>query len=269
MLTWLSIGSGTRFLKSSKTTTRLFCEKLERPANEFRADYRQWRDHSYFSKVSIQQWDLLENLAQYLFEWNAKINLVSRKDIDQLIPNHIMPCLSMAIVRNFSNGERIIDVGTGGGLPGLPMAILCPQAEFTLVDSNTKKMMVVEDIATKLQLKNVRVLKIRAEEISDKYDFIFGRAVAAIPKFLGFSAHLLDPHSPSAQTIGPMGHNIGSGLLYLKGGDFTDELQEAGINKHTLFPVNELLPIDSDKNVLHIPAEEILAFQKRAIATKS
>ena len=142
--------------------------------------------------------------------------MISRKDIDSIVPNHIIPSMSISLVKNFGKGDSVIDVGTGGGifsydfakvksnflmlgLPGLPMAILHPEASFTLLDSNRKKMKIVSEIAspTVLNLPNVRVVVSRAELHLEKYDYLLGRAVAAIPTFLGFSSHLIKTaHSP-------------------------------------------------------------------------
>lgn len=232
--------------------------------------FERWCDKSaFFPHLTTDQWKMLEKFSLLLYDWNSKINLVSRKDIDLLIPNHILPSISMSLVRQFGHGDRVIDVGTGGGFPGLPMSIICPNAKFTLVDSNTKKIMVVKDIASQLNLPNVDIRRCRAEEITDKYDFIMGRAVADVPTFLGFSAHLLDKESKVTNSVTENEKIVGSGLYYLKGGDFTEELQAAGIGKYDLFPVKELLPtLESDKNVLYVPAAEIYGFHARRYLTR-
>lgn len=234
--------------------------------NIWKPDYNKWCDKSIFTHVSSNQWDMLERFSILLYDWNTKINLVSRKDIEFLIPNHILPSISISLVRQFKQNERVIDIGTGGGFPGLPMSIVCPDAKFTLVDSNMKKIMVVKDIAAQLKLPNVDIRRCRAEEINDKYDFLMGRAVADVPTFLGFSAHLLDKDSRVADSVVRDKDKtiVGSGLYYLKGGDFTEELKAAGIAKSSLFPVKDLLPqLESDKNVLFVPATEILKFRTR------
>lgn len=218
--------------------------------------------------MTVQQWEELEQLALKLYDWNSKINLVSRQDVGRLVENHILPSLSISKVRAFGRGERVIDVGTGGGLPGLPLAIVSPQATFTLIDSNSKKMMVVADLVSALGLGGrVKVVKGRAEEHADKYDFLLGRAVSAMPNFLSFSAHLLRP--PALHGDGQEGSKLTSGLLYLKGGDFAGELAEAGISQSQLFPVSELVPPlaqTCDKSVLYVPAAEIAAFRDRHAA---
>ena len=236
-------------------------------ALSWRADFSPFK--ASLPNVADSQWSELEALAAKLYEWNSKINLVSRQDVDRLVENHIMPSLAVAKVRPFAAGERVIDVGTGGGLPGLPLAIVNPKATFTLLDSNSKKMMVVEDLVAYLGLESrVKVVKGRAEMHTESYDFILGRAVSAIPNFLSFSAHLLGNNAAgtgtqSTQSTGE-GGAISSGLLYLKGGDFGEELKEAGISQSRLFPVQELLPpIVSDKAVLFVDAEQIAVFRSR------
>ena len=132
-------------------------------------------------------------------------------------------------------------------------------------DDRSKKMMVVQDIATSLGLTNVRVVCDRAEKVHERFDFMLGRSVSAVPTFLGFSSHFMDPASAApAATHGPTGVNVGPGLLYIKGGDFSDELNEAGVRSHHLFPIRELIPsVPSEKYVLYIPGEQIVAFHRR------
>lgn len=217
-----SPGSCTRYLRNLRFAT-------QSPELHWEPDFSTYKKD--FPDLSGSQWKQLETLALKLYDWNTKVNLVSRKDVESLIPNHIIPCLSISLIRNFNKGETIIDVGTGGGLPGLPLAIACPNAQFTLVDSNSKKMMVVSDIATSLGLKNVRVLCSRAEKVNETFDFMLGRAVSALPSFLSFSSHFVDGGSMALHTsvnyrsvIGQKeGIFISSGLLYLKG-DITHHL---------------------------------------------
>ena len=146
------------------------------------------------------------------------------------------------------------------------MSIVNPDAHFTLIDSNSKKMKVVQNIVDTLKLSNVKVVCSRAEDYHEKYDFILGRAVSAIPNFLNWSSHLLNETPQSKSVTTSSDHTISSGLLYLKGGDFTDELSEAKINPSSvqLFPVNELVQgLQSEKFVLYIPAHEISNFYNR------
>ena len=217
----------------------------------------------YKDMINDVQWDLLYELSERFIDWNDKINLVSRKDIENYIPNHLLPSLAINKIKTFYDNEKIIDIGTGGGLPGLPLAILNPNSEFTLLDSNKKKMVVVEDLTKSLKLNNVKIKNVRAETIiDDKYDYLLGRAVSAIPKFLSFSSHLLKDFNNNNYDDLSISH---SGLLYIKGGDFKDELLEANIKEeNTLkFPIKDLVNIDTDKFILHIPAKEIINFRNR------
>jgi len=164
-------------------------------ANQMLHQFSPYKRH--FPEVNENQWSQLCRLCLSLKSWNLKVNMISRKDIDSIVPNHIVPSMSISLVNRFSAGDSVIDVGTGGGLPGLPMAILFPDTQFTLLDSNRKKMTIVQEIASSadLNLPNVRVVVSRAEDHLEKYDYMLGRAVSAVPSFLGFSSHLI--RSPS------------------------------------------------------------------------
>lgn len=206
----------------------------------------------YFPTVQDDAWSKLVDFSNLIVEWNEKVNLVSRKDIDEVVHRHMLPSIAVSKIKGFKRGEKVIDIGCGGGFPGLPLAILNPQTNFTLLDGSTKKMAVVQDMADKLKLENVRVMACRAEDCHEHFDSLLGRAVSAIPNFLSFSSHLQYPSSSS-------------GLWYIKGGEFADELREAKVKSYTLFPVKDALPIESDKYVLHIPASEICSFHRRML----
>jgi 16S rRNA (guanine527-N7)-methyltransferase len=169
----------------------------------------------YFQDLSPNQVLQFEKLGSLYPEWNARINVISRKDIDQLFLHHILHSLSIARVVKFKPGTGIMDAGTGGGFPGIPLAVLFPEAQFTLVDSIAKKIRVVEAIAGELNLKNVSTLCCRYESITTSFDFVTGRAVTDLNSFF----------QRVRKNIRNKGRNdIPNGILYLKGGDLEDEI---------------------------------------------
>lgn len=171
----------------------------------------------YFPNLTqdqIAKFAMLESLYQ---DWNLKINVVSRKDIDELYLRHVLHSLGIAKILEFKPGTRIMDVGTGGGFPGIPLAILFPDCSFHLVDSIAKKLKVVNEVVEGLKLANVRTTHGRVEDIKSQYDFIVSRAVAAMPTFVYWT---------KGKIAGKQQNKLKNGILYLKGGDLTEELQD-------------------------------------------
>jgi len=170
----------------------------------------------YFPHLTTNQLNQLENLHEIYQDWNTKINVISRKDFENFYINHVLHSISILKYFEFANGTRFLDAGTGGGFPGIPLAICLPDCHFTLNDSIGKKMKVVEDVAIQLKLNNVRCITCRSEHIENEFDFITGRAVTALPDFLRLIRKKI-----SAKHMNSF-HN---GILYLKGGDFDEELR--------------------------------------------
>ncbi len=173
----------------------------------------------YFPELTIAQRNQLLQLPALYQEWNAKINVVSRKDIDKLPIHHVLHSLAIAKVISFAKGTRVLDIGTGGGFPGIPLAILFPQVSFMLVDSIGKKITVVGSVAEQLGLTNVVAQKARVEELKGQFDFAVTRAVAPMPKLMGWVRHLIKPGGAN---------NLANGIIALKGGDLKEELKPFG-----------------------------------------
>ncbi len=175
----------------------------------------------YFPGLTARQTEQFASLADVYAEWNARINVVSRKDIGQIDVRHVLHSLAIAKYTSFVPGTRIIDVGTGGGFPGIPLAIMFPEVSFTLVDSIAKKIKVVESVASELGLTNVRAVQSRSESVEPRrFDFVVSRAVTAFPDFVSMTRHLVDTRRAS--------NPVRNGILYLKGGDFDDEIRPFG-----------------------------------------
>ena len=170
----------------------------------------------YFPQLTEQQTSQLTRLEPLYHGWNEKINVVSRKDIDQLYLRHVLHSLAIAKYIQFRPGAAILDVGTGGGFPGIPLAILFPQSRFVLVDSIGKKIKVVNAVAEDLGLKNCIGIHSRAEQIKEKFDFVVSRAVTTLPQFVSWVRKSINQQS---------GHALPNGILYLKGGDLSEELK--------------------------------------------
>ena len=177
----------------------------------------------YFPSLTEQQLMKFDRLPELYTFWNNQINVISRKDIDQLYERHVLHSLGIAKVLLFLPGEKVLDVGTGGGFPGIPLAILFPETDFHLVDSIGKKIKVVQEVAKDLGLKNVTATQQRAEQVNEKFDFIISRAVTRLSEFYPWVKGKFNKQSKNS---------LSNGILYLKGGDLTQEIAESGLTVH-------------------------------------
>lgn len=199
----------------------------------------------YFPELTQAQRQQLAELEPLYRTWNAQINVISRKDIDNLAVHHILHSLAIARVIQFASGTTIMDIGTGGGFPGIPLAIMFPKCQFTLVDSIAKKTKVTAEVARAIGLQNVEVITSRAEDLKHQWDFVVSRAVAPLPKLMNWTEKNIKP--------GGM-NNLPNGLICLKGGDIRDELKpyQKWVTKWCIddFFENEYF---TEKYVIHIP----------------
>ncbi len=201
----------------------------------------------YFPELTSEQvksFSLLGNLYQ---EWNEKINVVSRKDVEQIYLHHVLHSLAIAKVIQFKPGTQILDVGTGGGFPGIPLAILFPEVKFHLIDSIGKKITVVNGVAHSLKLDNINGEQIRVESLKKRYDFVISRAVTRFDTFRKITRKNIHTNHQN---------ELKNGILYLKGGDFQDEL--AGVeNRTTLYSISSFFeePFFETKKVVHMAIE--------------
>jgi len=198
----------------------------------------------YFPNLTDDQIYKFTKLEALYQDWNLKINVVSRKDIDELYLRHVLHSLAIAKVIAFKPNTKIMDVGTGGGFPGIPLAILYPECAFHLVDSIAKKLKVVEEVVAGLDLKNVKTSHTRVEDITGNYDFIVSRAVAAMPTFV---------HWVKGKIAKKQNHELKNGIIYLKGGDLGEELK--GYPKSTIYNISDFYSEDfyDTKKVVHLP----------------
>ena len=198
----------------------------------------------YFPNLTVEQIQKFKHLESLYKDWNLKINVVSRKDIDELYMRHVLHSLGIAKIINFNDGSKILDVGTGGGFPGIPLAILFPECSFHLVDSIAKKIKVVDEVVEGLGLTNVKTTHSRVEDIKEQYDFIVCRAVAAMPTFV---------HWVKGKITKEQNHDIKNGILYLKGGDLSEELQN--YKTTTVYNLSDYFEEEfyETKKVVHLP----------------
>lgn len=193
------------------------------------------------TSVQVEQFSKLDELYK---DWNSKINVISRKDIDELYTRHVFHSLAIAKVQPFNKGASVLDVGTGGGFPGIPLAILFPDTDFYLIDVIAKKIKVVNEVAKAIGLQNVRAEQKRAELVKGKFDFIISRAVTNMPDFVSWI---------QGKTKKESTHQLKNGILYLKGGDLSEELKP--FPKAKEFLISEFFDHEffETKKVVHLP----------------
>lgn len=199
----------------------------------------------YFTNLTEKQIAQFEQLFELYSFWNAQINVISRKDIEELYERHVLHSLGIAKICNFKPGEDVLDVGTGGGFPGIPLAILFPETNFHLVDSIGKKIKVVKEVASALGLENLQADHLRAEQIKNKYNFIVSRAVTRLGEFYPWIQGKFKKESINA---------IPNGILYLKGGNLAEEIKESKL-KAELYPLSDYFSEDffETKYVVYVP----------------
>jgi 16S rRNA (guanine527-N7)-methyltransferase len=199
---------------------------------------------NYFPNLSDVQKEQFHQLGQLYPEWNTKINVISRKDIDELYTKHVLHSLAIAKIQSFEPGTDVLDVGTGGGFPGIPLAILFPETRFYLIDIIAKKIKVVQAVAEALELKNVKAEQMRAENVKGDFDFIVSRAVTNMPDFVSWIKTKIKKQNK---------HELKNGILYLKGGDLTEELKDFPSAKE--FNIAKFFSDEffETKKVVHVP----------------
>ncbi|WP_020597138.1 16S rRNA (guanine(527)-N(7))-methyltransferase RsmG [Spirosoma panaciterrae] len=200
---------------------------------------------NYFPGLTAEQKEQFAALDGLYRDWNAKINVISRQDIDALYEKHVLHSLGIAKIVDFKPGTEILDVGTGGGFPGIPLAILYPLVDFHLVDSIGKKIKVVQEVADALGLKNIKAEQARVEQLNTTYDFVVSRAVTRLKPFLGWVRYKIHKAGNNDRP---------NGVLYLKGGDLTEELAEIP-DRYRVYDLSDYFkePFFETKKVIYIP----------------
>lgn len=198
----------------------------------------------YFPELSSEQLRQFSMLGTLYSEWNSKINVISRKDIESLYIKHVLHSLAIAKVMSFNPKASVMDVGTGGGFPGIPLAIMFPETQFYLIDTIGKKIKVVQEVITALGLKNAKAEQKRAENVTQKFDFIVSRAVTNMPDFVSWIKGSIKPKSV---------HSLKNGILYLKGGDLSEELKP--FSNTVEYPISDFFNEDffETKKVVYLP----------------
>ena len=203
----------------------------------------------YFPNLTDVQKEQFAKLDFLYHDWNEKINVISRKDIDALYTKHVLHSLGIAKINKFEPGTYVLDVGTGGGFPGIPLAILFPETRFYLIDVIAKKIKVVKAVAEALELKNVKAEQIRAENVKGDFDFIVSRAVTNMPDFVSWIKDKIKKQHK---------HELKNGILYLKGGDLTEELKD--FPKATEYNLADIFEDEffETKKVVHLPLKFVV-----------
>lgn len=200
---------------------------------------------TYFIEINSIQNERFLALKEIYSFWNEKVNVISRKDMDNFLIHHVLHSLAIAKITSFATNQKVLDIGTGGGFPGIPLAILFPEVEFLLIDSIGKKIAVVNEVVKELGLQNVKTKQIRAEELTESFDFVVSRAVTQMPKFVGWIKGKVKPIE-------------GNGIYYLKGGDLLEELK--GFGTAQTYSISDFFTEDFflTKSVVHIPFRDLL-----------
>jgi len=199
----------------------------------------------YFPDLSEKQKEQFSKLFELYSFWNAQINVISRKDMENFYVHHVLHSLAIAKLVRFKDFTEVLDAGTGGGFPGIPLAILFPEVKFYLVDSIGKKIKVVKEVAAALQLENVEAVQLRMEQVDHTFDFIVSRAVTSLPEFLKWTRNKFHKQSFNKKR---------NGIIYLKGGDISQEIDAIKRNKTRIYPISKFFGEEffETKKIVHI-----------------